>query len=55
VTAEARPSHGFPCSTTLVLPPLATLHLVFTPPEVKEAPAQGEVKEARAQGEVDNG
>ena len=33
VTAEARPSHGFPASATLTLPPLATLFLVFSPPE----------------------
>ena len=32
VVAEPRPSHGFPCSATLALPPLATLYLVFTPP-----------------------
>ena len=32
VTAEARPSHGFPASATLTLPPLATLFLVFSPP-----------------------
>jgi len=32
VVAEARPSHGFPASATLVLPPLATLYLVFSPP-----------------------
>ena len=30
VTAEARPSHGFPASATLTLPPLATLFLVFS-------------------------
>ena len=29
------PSHGFPASATLVLPPLATLHLVFSPPGVE--------------------
>ena len=33
VTAEARPSHGFPTSATLTLPPLATLFLVFSPPD----------------------
>ena len=32
VTAEARPSHGFPASATLALPPLATMFLVFSPP-----------------------
>ena len=32
VTAEARPSHGFPVSATLTLPPLATVFLVFSPP-----------------------
>jgi 1,4-alpha-glucan branching enzyme len=32
VTAEARPSHGFPASATLTLPPLATLFLAFSPP-----------------------
>jgi 1,4-alpha-glucan branching enzyme len=32
VTAEALPSHGLPASATLVLPPLATLFLVFSPP-----------------------
>jgi 1,4-alpha-glucan branching enzyme len=32
VTAEAWPSHGFPTSATLTLPPLATLFLVFSPP-----------------------
>jgi 1,4-alpha-glucan branching enzyme len=31
VVAERRPSHGFPVSATLVLPPLATLYLVFSP------------------------
>ncbi len=33
VVAERRPSHGFPASATLVLPPLATLYLVFSPPD----------------------
>ena len=33
VVAEARPSHGFPTSAMLTLPPLATLFLVFNPPE----------------------
>jgi 1,4-alpha-glucan branching enzyme len=33
VTAEARPTHGLPASTTLTLPPLSTLFLVFSPPE----------------------
>ena len=37
VVAEPRPSHGFPCSATLVLPPLATLYLVFTPPDAEQA------------------
>jgi 1,4-alpha-glucan branching enzyme len=32
VAAQARPSHGFPASATLVLPPLSTLFLVFAPP-----------------------
>jgi 1,4-alpha-glucan branching enzyme len=32
VIAEARPSHGFPASATLTLPPLATLFLAFRPP-----------------------
>ena len=32
VTAEAAPSHGFPASAILTLPPLATLFLVFSPP-----------------------
>jgi 1,4-alpha-glucan branching enzyme len=32
IVAEARPSHGFPASTTLTLPPLSTLFLVFSPP-----------------------
>ena len=39
VIAEPRPSHGFPCSATLVLPPLATLYLVFAPPDAEQAPA----------------
>ena len=39
VAAETRQSHGFPCSATLVLPPLATLYLVFTPPGAEQAPA----------------
>jgi 1,4-alpha-glucan branching enzyme len=29
VTAEAVPSHGFPASAVLVIPPLATIYLVF--------------------------
>ncbi len=33
VFAERRPLHGFPASATLVVPPLATLYLVFNPPE----------------------
>ena len=33
------PSHGFPASATLTLPPLATLYLVFTPPGADEADA----------------
>jgi len=33
VTAEARPSHGFPASATVTLPPLSTVFLVFSPPE----------------------
>jgi len=37
VAAEARPSHGFPASATLTLPPLATLVLVFTPPAAEGA------------------
>ena len=37
VTAEARPSHGFPASATLTLPPLATLFLVFSPPAAEGA------------------
>ena len=37
VAAEARPSHGFPASATLTLPPLATLFLVFTPPAAEGA------------------
>jgi 1,4-alpha-glucan branching enzyme len=40
VVAEAWPSHGFPCSATLVLPPLATLYLVFTPPAAEQTPGQ---------------
>jgi 1,4-alpha-glucan branching enzyme len=36
VTAHARSSHGFPASATLTLPPLATLYLVFSPPEAVE-------------------
>ena len=39
VVAEPRPSHGFPCSATLALPPLATLYLVFTPPGAEQSPA----------------
>jgi 1,4-alpha-glucan branching enzyme len=38
VIAEPRPSHGFPCSATLALPPLATLYLVFTPPGAEQIP-----------------
>ena len=37
VFAEARPSHGFPASTTLTLPPLSTLYLAFSPPGAEEA------------------
>ena len=37
VTTEPRPSHGFPASATLTLPPLATLFLVFSPPAAGEA------------------
>src|SRR5271157_2378684 len=37
VTAQARPSHGFPASTTLTLPPLSTLFLVFSPPAAEGA------------------
>ncbi|HTZ67079.1 MAG TPA: 1,4-alpha-glucan branching protein GlgB [Roseiarcus sp.] len=37
VTAGPSPSHGFPASTTLTLPPLATLFLVFSPPAAGEA------------------
>jgi 1,4-alpha-glucan branching enzyme len=37
VTAQARPLHGFPASATLILPPLATLFLVFTPPGAEGA------------------
>ena len=40
VVAEARPSHGFPASAPLVLPPLATLYLVFTPPDADEGAGQ---------------
>jgi 1,4-alpha-glucan branching enzyme len=29
VQASAKPSHGFPASATLTLPPLATLYLKF--------------------------
>jgi 1,4-alpha-glucan branching enzyme len=32
VYAHAMPSHGFPASATLTLPPLATLYLAFDPP-----------------------
>ena len=32
VAAEARPSHGFPASAIVTLPPLATVFLVFSPP-----------------------
>ena len=32
VTAQAQPSHGFPASAALTLPPLATLFLAFSPP-----------------------
>jgi hypothetical protein len=39
IVAETRPFHGFPCSAPLVLPPLATLYLVFTPPGAEQAPA----------------
>ena len=41
VTAEARPSHGFPASATLTLPPLATLFLVFSPPGLRQRPDDG--------------
>jgi len=39
IVAEQRPSHGFPCSATIVLPPLATLFLVFAPPADGQASA----------------
>ena len=37
VYAERRPSHGFPASATLTLPPLATVYLAFRPPGVQGA------------------
>ena len=37
VTAGPSPSHGFPASATLTLPPLATLFLVFSPPAAEKA------------------
>jgi 1,4-alpha-glucan branching enzyme len=37
VIAEARPSHGFPASSIVTLPPLATVFLVFSPPAAEKA------------------
>jgi len=37
VEAYAKPSHGFPASVTLTLPPLSTLFLVFSPPGAEVA------------------
>jgi 1,4-alpha-glucan branching enzyme len=37
VTAQAQPSHGFPASATLTLPPLSTSFLVFSPPAAIQA------------------
>jgi 1,4-alpha-glucan branching enzyme len=34
VTARPKPSHGWPCSAALTLPPLATIYLVHEPIEV---------------------
>jgi 1,4-alpha-glucan branching enzyme len=37
VAAGAQPSHGFPASATITLPPLATVFLVFSPPAAVRA------------------
>jgi 1,4-alpha-glucan branching enzyme len=44
VTASAKPSHGFPASASVTVPPLATVYLrldpsTVPPPEVKKQPA----------------